>query len=36
MTNIEDKKIDGSNTSNEITFADLGLSEKILKKIEEK
>jgi superfamily II DNA/RNA helicase len=36
MTKTEEKKIDGSDTSKQITFADLGLDEKILKKIEAK
>jgi len=33
MTNIEEKKIDWEDTVKKVTFADLGLSEKILKKI---
>jgi len=33
MTNTEKKKIDGVDSTNKITFADLGLSEKMLAKI---
>jgi len=33
MSNIEEKKIDGNDTAKKVTFADLGLSDKLLKKI---
>jgi len=33
MTNTQEKKIDGEDTAKKVTFADLGLSEKLLKKI---